>query len=729
MNAIARAARGRGGGKGGAAAGRIPREAENTLRSKATGVILDVLSEGPIEGLVDGLKSVFFNDTPLQNQDGTYNFQGINLALMAGLPDQAPLNGFDDLGAAPVTTPVATEVTAANGPVTRHIVASAATACRVSIRIPALFQQDKSNGDLNPYYASIQIELQTDNGGYETVVSESISGKCTAPYVKDYRIALPKATSGWDIRVRRLSPDHKDDASIQDETWWDSYTTIVEWPLSYPDTAYAAVTIDAELFGNQIPTRAYEIKGLRIQVPSNYDPATRTYSGLWNGTFKVAWTDNPAWVFYDLLTNPRYGLGSVIQSAWIDKWALYQIAQYCDELVPDGTGGMEPRFTFNGVLNTLQDAYTVLQSIAACFRGMVYYGAGLVTATQDAPAGTPVKLVTNANVIDGIFVYEGSSLRTRHTVAHVTFSDKDQGFKPTIEVVEDDEGLARWGARVIDIQGIGIASRSQARRIGQWILDSEKTQTETVTYKAGLDHADLRPGDVIAIQDRWYTGLRMGGRVAAASSTSITIDAPVTVVAGYQHILRVTLPDGAVAERELTNAPGETTVLTFAVPLTTLPQVESVWQISVPDADAASGTVAARPFRVLAVSEVEKATYQVVALFHDETKYDRVERGINRKPPVFSQVIAGPLPPPSGLQIQEYLTGVGVTSLVRVTFSWVAPRDRRVRAYQVQALSGGVVVRNLTVEEVSHTFEDLTPGNYTFQVRSLGGDHLEMASA
>ena len=362
---------GEGGGKGGGGGGRTPFEAENTLRSKASGQFMDVLSEGPILGLVDGLKSVFFNDTPLQNADGSFNFKGVNLVLMAGLPDQAVLAGFEDLTASPQTTGVGVQVKQSLGPVVRTVAKAQIHAVRVSIRVPALYKADKKSGDINPSQVAFQVDLKVDGGSYSTVLNETISGKNTAPFVRDYRIPLPPCATNLTLRVTRNTPDNDSDSALQNDLYWDAYTTLAEWPLSYPDTAYAAVGLDAELFGNQVPSRTYEIHGLTIKVPTNYDALNRVYSGVWDGTFKISWTNNPAWIFYDLLTNPRYGLGAAIPEATIDKWALYNIGVYCDQGVPDGNGGLEPRFSFNGVLNSLEDAYSALQSLAACFRGMI----------------------------------------------------------------------------------------------------------------------------------------------------------------------------------------------------------------------------------------------------------------------------------------------------------------------------------------------------------------------
>lgn len=690
---------------------RVPIEEENTLRSKATVTFMDVLGEGPIEGLVNGLKSIFYNDTPLQAEDGTFNFKGVNLALMLGLPEQATLNGYEANGE---EVTVNQKVTKASGGYTVTVSASAQSPIshiRVTIRIPSLVQTNKETGDIRGSSVAFKIEVRPNGGSWTTAVDKTISGKCTAPYEESYRIPLT-GNGPWNIRMTRATDD-SDSTYLVNDTFWASYTKILDWPMSYPNTAYVGTALDAELFGSSPPTRAYEVKGLQIKVPTNYDPVARTYTGMWDGTFKIAWTNNPAWVFYDLLTNTRYGLGNDIPANSVDKWALYSIGQYCDELVPNDLGGTEPRFVFNGVLNTSEDAYTVLQTIAACFRGMAYFGAGLITATQDAPAD-PVKLLTNANVVDGVFTYEGTGRRARHTLARIMFNDETDRYRPTIEPVEGDD-IAERGPVTAEVIAVGCTTRTQARRIGKWLLDSERTESETVHYRAGLDHADLRPGDIILIADRWYAGIRMGGRIKTATTTQITIDSPVTFDGALNLILRVTLPNGAVEDRTINTIQSTDTVLVVNTAFSMAPNPEAVWLVS-------TSKVAPRPFRVITVSQTDDGFFDVVALFHDTTKYARIELGIDSPPATFINELTGAPQQPSNIKVTEYVAIEAGLPRATALVSWQASTDPRTRTYQVAAILPDRGTAYEFVGETSSTsFEvkDTTAGIASFRVRAV----------
>lgn len=673
---------GAGGGKGGSkATARAPNEAPNTLRSRATAYIMDILGEGQIEGFVDGMKSVFFDGTPLMAADGSYNFQGVSLVLMGGYPDQqSPAAYVAEQNAREVA--VGRLVSKKNGPIIKTIYADPLTRIRVTVRVPALLLQNKETGDISGAAVQWQIEIKAQDTSWFVVSDNTISGKCTSPYERS--ITFPVwGTAPYQIRVSRLSEDTDDRNEVQDSLYWASYTEILDWRIGYVDTAYVGLALDSETFGGTVPQRTYKVRGIKMLMPENYDPIARTYAasgpgttgGVWNGSMaKHAWTNNPAWIFYDLLTNTRYGLGSQIKPSMVDKWALYEIAQYCDQLVPDGKGGMEPRFTFNGVINTRDDAYSVLQSVAATFRGMVYWGGGTITATQDRPM-SPVKLVTNDNVIGGNFSYEGTALRARHTVANVLFTDEEDNFKPDIEPVQG-KGLGRRGIVPLEIVGMGLSKRSQARRIGRWALDVEQNETQTCSYRGGLDQVDVRPGDIVLVADRWWQGARFGGRLVSAEANTITVDAPV-LIDGSGAWLKVTLPDGTLEERVVYNGPGTYTVLTVASPFSQTPQADAVWLLVL-------GSVAPRPHRVISVVEVDKHLFEISSLFHDETKYDRVDFGINRAPPSFSMFPTGPIQPVTGITYSEYQVITNGAVRAMMTVSWEHPKDARVRAYTVE---------------------------------------------
>ncbi len=505
-----------GGGKGGGSSGgRSPVESPDTLRSRAFARIIDVLCEGEIEGLVTGdLRSVYLDKTPVMNDDGSYNFTGVDIAVRNGTQSQNYVPGFPS-----VEAEVAVNVEVNYGtPVVRTISDLDTDSVRVTMSIPQLTKVNTTTGDTSGTSVQIKISVQPDAGSYAEVINDTITGKTTSKYQRSYMIKLT-GTGPWNVKFERITADSVAQ-TLQNKTVWDSYTRIVEAKLTYPNTAYVAGIYDSQQFSD-IPNRGFDIKGIRVQVPSNYDPETREYTGSWDGTFQIAWTDNPAWAFYDLLTNGRYGLGDFVDASQVDKWALYQIAQYCDELVPDGFGGMEPRFTCNIYIQEQREAFSVIQDMASIFRGMAYWESGAVTAIQDSPAD-PLALFQNSNVVDSIFTYQGSSGKSRHTTCVVMWNDPDDFYSQTPEYVEAEQSLiSRYGIVPTQIVAMGCTSRGQAARAGKWLLFSEGYETETVSFKVGLDGILIRPGNVFNVQDQDRAGKRMGGRVVS-SGTVIT---------------------------------------------------------------------------------------------------------------------------------------------------------------------------------------------------------------
>lgn len=507
---------GYGGGKGGGG-GSTPTEAPDSLHSISYAKVLDLVSEGEIVGLVNGLRSVFLNGTPIMNEDGSLNFQNVSMAYRLGTQDQDYIPGFPSVDN---ESAVNVELTSAV-PWVHAITNTALSAFRLRMAVPSLSKADTATGDISGYVVEYAIDLATDGGSYQTVVQGAFSGKTTTEYQRSHRIELPPAALGWSVRVRRITPNANSN-TVADVTRIVSYTDVIDAKLRYPNSAIVALQIDARQF-NDIPTRGYDLKGRVIRVPSNYDPETRNYAGIWDGTFKVAWTDNPAWVFYDLILNPRYGLGDRVNASMVDKWSLYQIAQYCDERVADGRGGMEPRFTCNCYLQSRAEAYKVLQDLVSIFRGMVYWSGGAVYAVADMPAD-PVYTFTAANVVDGKFVYAGAALKARKTVALVSWNDPADMYRAKVEYVADDEGIARYGVRQAEMTAFACTSQGQAHRVGLWTLLSSRLETETVSFKVGLDAGLVGPGSVVRIADPARAGRRIGGRVRAASGFMVTLD-------------------------------------------------------------------------------------------------------------------------------------------------------------------------------------------------------------
>jgi hypothetical protein len=721
MRPIRGAGGGGGGGKGGGGSGgHQPVEAPNTLRSKSTLTVYDLITEGPVKGLVNGGASVLLNGVPLIEPNGHRNFHGVICTVMQGLPDQAVL---PDARAVEREIAVAQRVTQAS-PVSRAVADGNVTQLSVKIRVPALtLLQD--NGDLVGTSVRVRIQLKGAPTPFQLMVDETISGKCTSPYERAFLIDVPSGlTYPLTLQVERVTADG-DSARINNETWWSSYTEIIPLLLSYPDSCYARTVLDAEITGGQVMSRAFEGDWKIIQIPTNYNPYTRAYTGLWNGTFRVDWTNNPAWVLYDILTHNRYGLGQFIPPGLTDKWALYQIAQRCDELVPSGFGTHEPRFTFNGWISDRAGAYEFVQTFASLFHTMTYWGAGMITFAQDAP-GDPVKLVNNTNVVDGNFRYQGSSFSGRHSVVHVYWNDPSNFYRPVPEVWQDDALVQRFGVKVRTIQLLGCTSRGQARRMAKWLLDTEATATEVVEYRAGYDHADLRPGDLIAVADQNHAGIRMGGRVLGiAQLSTVHIDAPVELAGGENYTIQLINADGSVHVSAVANGPGTTSAINLATPLPAEITPGTVWIIG-------ATSVRPRTFRVISNTEVEKGIYQISALYHDRHKYDRVEHDIVFPPDSYTALPSGYLLAPTNLTWHDVTRVAGPSVTVGLDVSWSFSTDPRTTLYEVEVRRPEVGDWGThATTTANQTFIDLVdPGpNDLYSIRVRGRDPFGRTSA
>ena len=775
---------GGGGGKGGGGGGgRVAQESPDSLRSISYAQVLDLVSEGEIEGLANGLKSVYFNNTPLQNDNGSYNFTDTTVTLVNGTQSQSHIAGFSAVENENI---VGVQVEKSGTGIVRQITNSDVDAVRVRVSVPVLTSQNMSNGDISGTTVQYAVDIQSNGGGYipqilgsvwdvnkvtiaSTTLAQSntavyqlqiqvrnpndattyvvqyksqssgtwltagisvvdsqttetvstydnewgyqnyevqvlskvytmpvqasgswemritsivlaegaeppyivsananygtpyatISGKTTSKYERSHRIQLT-GSAPWDVRVRRLTNDSTA-SSLQNKTYFEAYTEIIDGKFRYPNSAIVGVRIDSSQF-NSIPTRAYDLKLLKVKVPTNYNPTTRAYTGIWDGTFKVSWTDNPAWCFYDLLTNTRYGLGEFIDPAQVDKWTLYSISQYCDQLVDNGNGGTEPRYTCNLYLQNRDEAYTVVNSMASIFRGMPYWSSGSLTLGYDAPAD-PEYQFTNSNVVDGTFNYAGSSLKARHTVALVTWNDPEDNFRQKVEYVEDAESITRYGIIQTEVVAVGCTSRGQANRVGRWILFTEKSETEMVTFKTGIEGNPLRPSQIIQVSDELRAGLRRGGRVTSATTTAITIDDvdiqnQSGVIGGT---LSVILPDGTLETKTISNVVGQ--VITCVSGFSDTPQKNTVWVIE-------TTSIQTQLFRVISVSE-EEGGFSVAALEHNPNKYAEIEDGLNLPPRDISNLSIVPVPV-TGISAEEALVENGSDVGVKIIVSWEA---------------------------------------------------------
>lgn len=689
------------GGSGGGGSSRAPQEAPNTLQSAATARVIDLIGEGPIVGLVDGLKSVYLNDTPLQNDNDSYNFAGVTVTERTGTPIQDHIPGFPSVER---EVDVGAEVKQAI-PIVRTVSNSDVDAVRIKIRVPALSSQNASNGDINGTSVALAIDVMPSGGSWSEVAQIVISGKTTTAYEAQQRVDLTGAAP-WLVRVRRVTAD-SGSAALQNATVFTSYTEIIDAKLTYPNSALIGIQVDARQFGDEVPNRSYDVKGLIIRVPDNYNPVTRVYTGMWSGAFQLAWTDNPAWIYYDLATNKRYGAGM----DGVDKWSLYQVGKYCDELVPDGYGGTEPRYTINTVIANQAEAIDALNQIASAFRGMTYWGSNSAVAVADMPSD-PVKLVTAANVVDGDFEYEGSGLRSRHSVFAVTWNDPADNYRQQIEIVEDQDLIRKSGWRQADVVAFGCTSRGMAARLGRWMLYSERAETEVISYTAGSDHSDLRPGNIIAVSDQYVAGARLGGRISVTGTASLTIDKLPPEATGANWFLDVMLPTGSIERRTVTSFSGSTVFVD--PPLSVAPIVGGMWMLS-------STSVEPRLFRVLSVTESSGLTYRVSAVEYDPSKYGFIESGLALADRDVSLIPTGRLAAPTGFVVEEYLYKAGPVIKSGAYMSLTPPSDPRVSFFEYEVTRPGDAAfsRLGTHSSVMVDIPDTQPGGYVFRARSV----------
>lgn len=622
----------RGSKGGGSAQPTAPIELSDTLRSKQVGQIVDALSEGEIVGLANGLQSIFFDETPLMNKDGTFNFRDVSTQVRVGTPNQEPFNGTKG---EEFELAVGIEVTK-NTAITRTITTPNVGAVRVTLGFPQLTEQNKETGDIGGARVNYIIAVQSNGGGFVDRINETVNGKSTSRYQRAHMIELT-GTGPFDIRVTRVTADSTS-ALLNNKMYFDSIAGIIPVRLTYPNTAAIAIRLDAANF-SAIPSRSYDIYGMIVRVPSNYNPKTRTYAGVWDGTFMMAWTDNPAWCFYDLITSKRYGAGKFIDVNTIDKWSLYSIGRYCDQMVPNGFGGLEPRFTCNLYLQTQEEAYTVIQNFASIFRAITYWGAGSIVSTQDRPSD-PIAQFTNANVVDGAFTYAGSSLKQRHTVALVTWNNPKNFYRAEPEYVQDDNDVARYGIIETSVVAMGCSSQGQANRMGRWLLATERYSTETIAFKTGIDGCNLYPGAIIKTADVNRAGQRMGGRVIKYTpdehgNGNMQIDQSPEIDPSHEYTISISL-DGQMVTRTMYNHPAGPNVVGVFGSLPRAPVLGDVYVIT--DVTALQPEL----WRVTGVAPNESGEVDVSAVAYVPGIYQYVEENIAIDPPPTSTINTRP---------------------------------------------------------------------------------------
>lgn len=682
-------------------------ETPNSLRSRAKARLVELLGEGEIGGLVDGGRSIYFDTTPLLNEQGKPNFKGVTWDIRTGLPDQPYVNGSPY-----VETPYAVEAQVKNdgSMIQRTVMERNADAVRFVVRIPALAYQDPDSGQIKPTSVAYAIDVRNYGGAWEErELIQIFNEKTTSPYQRATRVSLDPNGYPWDIRVRRVSKDSRK-TELQNETWWESYTVLVEGKFTYPNTAFIYMEADAKQFGqSNIPERRFDVYGLKIQVPTNYDPVTRAYTGIWDGTFKKAVSDNPAWVLYDLLTQDRYGLGQYIDASTIDKFGAYQIARYCDELVPDGFGGMEPRYTYNGAIRNRQEAMKVVQSITTAFRGMAFWSLGQVFYSADMPSD-PVKLVTPADVIGGRFNYSGTALKARHSVAMITWNDPSDLCRPAVEVVVNEDLIRKFGWNETSAQYPGCNSRGLAHRYGRWMLYTEENETDTVEYETSWDHANIQPGNLIAIADPAKAQVRNGGRLAETSTTWQTLDQPFPRQVGTTYYLMVEMPDGKIETRQIAEFSTDNSRVRVFPALSATPVLGAMWVIA--------GDVQPRLFRVLAVTETDKHIFKIQALLHDPTKFARIEQGLKLDPVNYTRPRTS-INPPTNLNAVESLYFQNGVAKARLSVSWTPSNDFMASGYRVSADTPNGFVSYGEVAGTSIDIDDATPGAWVIYVQAV----------
>ena len=625
------------GRKGGGSKQRTPVEQPDDLQSIAKAKILLALGEGEFEGGLDG-KSIFLDGTPLINSDGSENFSGVKWEFRPGTQAQTYIQGM------PGTVNeinVGSEISSDTA-WTHTFNNTQLSAVRLRLKWPSIFRQ-QNNGDLVGNVINYAVDLQTDGGTWQTMINTSVSGKTTSGYERSHRIDLPHASRGWTVRIRKITADAHS-AKTGDTMTLQSYTEVIDAKLRYPNTALLYIEFDSSQFNGNIPQVSCEPKMRVMRVPDNYDPLTRSYSGTWLGGFKWAWTDNPAWIFFDLVVTERFGLGNRLTAENIDKWILYQVAQYCDQLVPDGKGGdgTEPRYKCDVYIQDRNDAYTVIRDFAAIFRGMTYWGGDKIVALADMPRDIDFSY-TRANVIDGLFTYSSSTSKTRYTSALVSYSDPQNGYSDAMEPVFEQALVARYrGFNQLEMTAIGCTRQSEANRKGRWgILTNNKDRV--VTFSVGLDGNIPQPGYIIAVADEMLSGKVTGGRISAVNGRVITLDRKADAKAGDRLILN--LPSGASQTRTIQEISGR--IVTVTTAFSEIPQAECVWVVE-------SDELYAQQYRVVSVSDNNDGTFTIAAASHDPDKYARIDTGAIIDPRPISVIPPGNQAAPENILIESY---------------------------------------------------------------------------
>ncbi|WP_336233852.1 host specificity protein J [Enterobacter bugandensis] len=628
------------GAKGGGGSSHTPVEQPDDLLSVAKLKILIAVSEGEIQGDLTA-QNIFLNDTPLANDSGEYNFSGVKWEFRKGTQDQTYIAGMPQVDN---ELAVGTTVTT-TAPWTRQFTNLSLDAIRIKLSLPVQYLY-KDNGDMVGTVTEYGIDLSTDGGAWKTVVNGKFDGKTTTEYQRDHRIDLPKSTSGWSVRVRRITADASgSNSKLVNAFKVFSYAEVIDSKLRYPLTALLYVEVDSSQFNGSAPKVTCKIKGKLIKVPDNYDPITRTYSGSWSGGFKMAWSNNPAWIFYDLVLDEIYGMGTRVDASMVDKWALYSIAQYCDEMVSDGAGGTEPRFTCNVFIQRQEDAWQVLNDLAAVFRGITFWGNDQIYVQADVPQDDVDWVYNVSNVIDGLFTYAGGSYKNRYSSCLVSWSDPQNHYSDTVEGVYDSALVERYDVRQTSLTAIGCTSQSEAHRRGRWVLLSN-AKDGTVSFGVGLDGYIPLPAEIIGVADPFRSGKENGGRISAVNGRQITLDREIDYAAKDR--LVVNLPDGKAQTRTISAVSADKKTVTVATAFSQVPVAGAVWAID-------SDNLAIQYFRVTSIAANDDSTggFTITAVQHDPNKYRYIDDGVRIESPPITVTPISVLSAPKNILVTE----------------------------------------------------------------------------
>lgn len=687
------------GAKGGEEKPKTPTEAPDSLRSVAVAKMLIAVGEGEFEGTPTA-RDIYLDNTPLQDPQGNMNFPNVKWEWRTGAVDQTYIQGIPSVEN---ETTISTELRSGT-PWVRAINNTQLSAVRVRFAWPALQSVD-AGGNINGYRIEYKVELATDGGAYQQVLSEAVDGKTTSVYERTRRIDLPKATTGWLMRITRITPNQNNN-KISDTMQIAGFTEVIDAKIRYPNTALLYIEFSAEQF-RSIPAVTVETKLKKMQVPSNYDPVSRTYSGVWDGTFKQAWTDNPVWMTYDITTADRFGLGRRIKPWMVDKWELYRISQYCDQLVPDGKGGQEPRFICNLNLQSKADAWSLLRDISAIYRGMTYWAQGQVFTLSDMPRATDFDFAyTRANVIDGKFTYSSASERTRYTRALVSYDNPLNNYDTDVTAVTDQKLQRRYGDNPLEISAIGCTRESEAQRRGKWALLTN-SKDRAVTFKVGLDGRIPLPGYVIPIADELLAGRAIGGRISAVNGKVIKLDRDTQAKPGDR--LMLNLPDGKCEGRTVQLVSGRQVTVTVAYSVT--PEPELVWALDADD-------LAVPLYRVVSVARPEPGVFEISAVQYDPSKFAHIDTGARLEERPISVIPITVVPPPASVTLtSSYAVNQGI-AISTMNISW--PAVAGAVAYDVEwRKDNGNWIK---VQRTGSTSVDVTgihSGAYLARVRSV----------